>query len=191
MANPIQHFAPWESSLAEHAAGIILAGRSAKPFFDLRGVTIIVPSRFAARLLEEKLGMAAPAGVLGADIVTPEQFLNCGESTAQVSTPESATLAWIETLQGINRQNYAGFFTGNQSGPVPSFDEARALAEDFIKLQQQLGQTAGGMSFAQPRSHLARRGRLLRRTRRRVARTSKPLRGLRAPAVRCGRGRAC
>lgn len=149
MAKPIQYFAPWQSSLAEHAAGIILAGRAAKPFFDLRGVTIIVPSRFAARLLEEKLAMVAPAGVLGADIVTPEQFLNWGESTAQVSTQESATLAWVETLQSIDRQNYAGFFTGNQSGPVPSFDEARALAEDFIKLQQQLGQTAGGMSFAE------------------------------------------
>lgn len=134
--------------MAEHAAGEILAGRTAKPFFDLRGVTIIVPSRFAARILEEKLAMKAPAGVLGADIVTPEQFLNWGESAAQVSTPESATLAWIETLRGIDRQNYAGFFTGRQSGPVPSFDEARALAEDFIKLQQLLGQTAGGMSFA-------------------------------------------
>ena len=67
--------------LAQAVALSMLSHRSGMPI-DLGCHTVIVPSSFASRLIQEELAKKAPNGVLLPVFQTPTEFLNWGDRSS-------------------------------------------------------------------------------------------------------------
>lgn len=135
----------WSKPFAQAVASSLLEGRTGAPI-DLGTHRVIVPSSFAARLIQEELANMAPNGVLLPVFQTPTDFLNFGDTNAQAASSADALMAWIEVLQATDRSTLPHLFPNGKPGQF-TFEEAKRLAETLFELRDELGGSSQGLDF--------------------------------------------
>lgn len=159
---PKRLFMGWGNLLATSVAEQLLAACPKRDgLIDLGDQIIIVPSAFAGRMIQEALAAQAGALLLPR-IITPSAFLSQRRDSSEetdtnegdeVAGKEAMLLAWVSVLSGrINRADHPALFPSKQQGPMNP-EGAQALAEDLMRLRDELSASASGMTFAEMANH--------------------------------------
>lgn len=173
MSQPERIFIGWDKPLAAAVAEQILkervqrkekhdGGTRTQGVVDLGDQLVIAPSAFAGRMIQEALAAQAGALLLPR-IITPSAFLSQSRDPSdeaeandgdEVAGKEAMLLAWVSVLSlRINRADHPALFPSKQAGPMNP-DGAQALAEDLMRLRDELSASASGMTFAEMSEHV-------------------------------------